>query len=168
MERFSKINQENNIEKPKIKEGVEFAFEKNPELEKIGSKEEYSKYLDTIFLDSKVKDILYHRSPEKIDVLNKAKTKKINGNRFYFSPFNTRRYGQYYMQAILDIKNLAEPYNEEFIKDVKKKHPEYTEGKSEFFYLPAHIYLNASKYGYDGVFALEGTNDDEYSIYEPE
>lgn len=168
MEKFPKMNQENKIEKPRIKEGVDFAFEQNPELEKIGSKEEYSKYLDTIFPESKVKDIVYHRGPEKIDNFDKSKTKEINGNRFYFSPLNTGRYGEHLIQAVLNIKNLANPYDDEFIENVNKEHPEYTAGKSKNFYLPAQIYVNASKYGYDGVFALEGTNDDEYSVYEPE
>ena len=33
----------------------------------IGTKEQYSSYLDTIFPDSKVKDIVYHGSYTKID-----------------------------------------------------------------------------------------------------
>ena len=39
-------------------------FEENKELSKIGSKQLYSNYLDTIFPDSKVKDIVYHRADE--------------------------------------------------------------------------------------------------------
>lgn len=34
-----------------IKEGVDFVFEQNPELSKIGSRQQYSEYLDTIFPD---------------------------------------------------------------------------------------------------------------------
>ena len=44
------------------KPGVEELFDSNPELASIGTPEQYSKYLDTIFPDSKVKDIVYHRS----------------------------------------------------------------------------------------------------------
>lgn len=43
-----------------IKEGVDFVFEQNPELEQIGTKEQYSNYLDTIFPESKVNNIVYH------------------------------------------------------------------------------------------------------------
>ncbi len=57
----------NNFPNPKIKteevpnkEGVDFVFNQNPELSEIGTKEQYSEYLDTIFPESKVKDILYH------------------------------------------------------------------------------------------------------------
>jgi len=159
---------ENKIEKHRIKQGVDFAFKQNPELSNIGTMEQYSEYLDTIFPESKVKDIVYHRTVEQFDVFDKSKTKQTNGYRFYFSPINTGRYGQYVMQSILNIKNLAEPYNDDFINNVNKEHPEYTKGKSEYFHLPAQIYVNANKYGYDGVYAFEGTNDDEYSVYEPE
>jgi hypothetical protein len=101
-------------------------------------------------------------------VFDKSKIKDLNAKRFCFSPINTGRYGQHVTNALLDIKNLAKPGNKDFIDDLNKKHPEYTEGKSKWFYLPAQIYKNADKYGYDGVFDFEGTNDDEYSVYEPE
>lgn len=155
-------------QEPTIKEGLDFLFEQNPELANIGTKEQYSKYLETIFPDSKIKDIVYHRSAEKFEVFDKSKIKKTNADRFYFSPINTGRYGQCVIQAVLNIKNLATPYNDDFINNVKKEHPEYIEGKSQYFHLPSQIYVNANKYGYDGVLALEGTNDDEYSVYLPE
>jgi len=151
----------------KIKEGIDFVFKQNPELEKIGSQEDYSQYLETIFPESKIRDIVYHRTSQKFEKFDKSKIKNTNGNRFYFSPINTGRYGKHVMQAILNIKNLAIPYDDDFIQNVNKKHPEYSKGKNEWFYLPAQIYVNANKYGYDGVFAFEGTNDDEYSVYNP-
>lgn len=46
----------------KVKEGVNYVFEQNPKLSEVGTKEQYSKYLDTIFPISKVKQILYHSS----------------------------------------------------------------------------------------------------------
>ena len=151
-----------------IKLGVDFLYKQHPELSNIGTPEQYSEYLDSIFPDSKVKNILYHRSPEKFDIFDKTKIKKTNNRRFYFSPFDTGRYGQHVILVVLNIRNLAKPGNDEFINDVKRKHPEYTEGKSQWFSLSAQIYANADKYGYDGVFDFEGTNDDEYSVYEPE
>ena len=56
------IQRENKIEKHYIKEGVDFAFKQTPELSNIGTMEQYSEYLDTIFPESKVKDIVYHRT----------------------------------------------------------------------------------------------------------
>ncbi len=42
-----------------LKPGVQEVFNLNPELASIGTAEQYSQYLDTIFPDSKVKDIVY-------------------------------------------------------------------------------------------------------------
>lgn len=59
MNELPKINQENKIEKPKIKEGVGFLFEQNPELVKVGTQEQYSQYLDAIFPDSIIPNMVY-------------------------------------------------------------------------------------------------------------
>ena len=62
--------------KKDYQEGVDYVFEKNPELENIGTKEQYSKYLKTIFPESKVKDIVYHGSKTKTTEFKKKKGKK--------------------------------------------------------------------------------------------
>ena len=54
-----------NQKEPEIKQGVSELFESNPELANIGTPEQYSQYLDTIFPDSKVKDIVYHGTKSK-------------------------------------------------------------------------------------------------------
>jgi hypothetical protein len=51
----------------KIKTGVDFVYQQHPELTNIGTPEQYSQYLDTIFPNSKVKDILYHGTDTKKD-----------------------------------------------------------------------------------------------------
>jgi len=43
-----------------VKEGVNDIFQENPELSKIGNQQQYSQYLNTIFPNSQVKDIVYH------------------------------------------------------------------------------------------------------------
>src|SRR5574343_1294158 len=48
------------FEKDNIKVGVDSIFKENPELLTIGTQEQYSQYLDTIFPDSKLKDIFSH------------------------------------------------------------------------------------------------------------
>lgn len=55
-----KIYNENGAE-GQIKSGVDFVFDQNPELSAIGTKEEYSLYVDTLFPESKLKDILYRQ-----------------------------------------------------------------------------------------------------------
>lgn len=70
-----------------VKEGVTELFESNSELASIGTPEQYSQYLDTIFPDSKVKDIVYHFSNVKIDKPNKEKfslSANINRRRGFF------------------------------------------------------------------------------------
>ena len=56
-------------------------FNAIPKLATIGTQEQYSKYLDTIFPDSQYKDIVYHgtASPEKIEKFRAQK------DRIYFS-----------------------------------------------------------------------------------
>lgn len=46
-------------------EDIDFVFEQNPELEKIGTKKDYSEYLKTIFPESKIKGIFYHGTISK-------------------------------------------------------------------------------------------------------
>jgi hypothetical protein len=61
-----------------IKPGVQDVFDSNPELANIGTQSQYSQYLDTIFPDSKVKDIVYHGSPIK-------NITKFNKGNIYFT-----------------------------------------------------------------------------------
>lgn len=62
-----------------VKPGVEELFEENKELAAIGTPIQYSSYLDTIFPDSKVKDIVYHRTFEKFvgDKFNKPSEQSL-------------------------------------------------------------------------------------------
>ena len=53
------------------------------ELTNIGTKEQYSTYLDSIFPESKIKDIVYHGSKEKFDEVDINKSKYKKG--FYFA-----------------------------------------------------------------------------------
>ncbi len=60
MENLKSTVLNNATEKPSVKEGVDFVFEQNPEISRVGTEEQYSQYLETIFPESKVKDIVYH------------------------------------------------------------------------------------------------------------
>lgn len=62
------------------KNGVNFVFEQHAELSSVGTKEEYSNYLNTIFPDSKIKGIFYHGGDEK----NKEFKKREGGIFFTF------------------------------------------------------------------------------------
>lgn len=101
-------------EKPSIKEGVDFVFEQNPELASIGTKEEYSEYLESIFPESKIKDILFHQTDSdwfKDEDFKKEKMGKTDygyyGKGFYFSSIKDHvgGYGEKTFSVILNIKN---------------------------------------------------------------
>jgi len=50
-----------------IKSGIDFTYKQHPKLVNIGTKEQYSHYLNTIFPDSKVREILYHGTDTYFD-----------------------------------------------------------------------------------------------------
>jgi transcriptional regulator with XRE-family HTH domain len=63
------------------KPGVEEVFNSVPELASIGTPEQYSQYLDTIFPNSEVKDVVYHGTGES----TKIESFKARDGRIYFS-----------------------------------------------------------------------------------
>lgn len=94
---------------PIIKPGVTELFESNPQLASIGTATEYSAYLDTIFPDSKVKDIAYHGSKS---TLFNTKYIKDKFGKFIFSTkdkeyadtYSKRSNGRTF-QVVNNIKN---------------------------------------------------------------
>ena len=60
------------VEGATAKAGVKELLNSNPELAAIGTAEQYSAYLDSIFPDSKVKDIVYHHSSKKLEAFDKS------------------------------------------------------------------------------------------------
>jgi hypothetical protein len=50
-----------------VKPGVEELFDSNPELASVGTPQQYSQYLDSIFPDSQIKDIVYHGTKQKFE-----------------------------------------------------------------------------------------------------
>jgi len=99
--------------KKEYKEGVDFVFEQNPELAKIGTEKDYSDYIKTIFPESKVKDIVYHGSNNKeIENFKVGERDHFRfGSGIYFSKnykaaksYADSKNGKTYF-AILNIKN---------------------------------------------------------------
>jgi len=120
--------------KPKpIKEGVAEVFEQYPELVLIGTAQEYSDYLDTIFPDSKVKDIVYHTTDNEFENFDKSKFKsnKNTGNTeidgFYFTDNKEPEtfYGKNLKTAIINIQN---PVIENYVFDIKKTYTKTIDG----------------------------------------
>lgn len=100
-----------------IKPGVEELFESNPELTNIGTAEQYSQYLDTIFPDSKVKDIVYHDGGHgkikeegfRKDLIG-ISDGGVLGNGFYFYFDRTKKYAEqrsHTESVLLNVKNVS-------------------------------------------------------------
>jgi hypothetical protein len=77
----NELSKVSTVQDTRVKEGVDSVFESNPELASIGTQEQYSQYLDTIFPDSKVKDIVYHGTlpQNKFEKFDKQKGTNLSG-----------------------------------------------------------------------------------------
>lgn len=101
-----------------IKSGVDYVYNQYPELSNIGTREQYSKYIDTIFPNSRIKNIVYHSSPNKFEKFRE----NMFGIYFSYSPIlNT--YGDKIYSVVLNVKNILnipdsvearETYNREY------------------------------------------------------
>jgi hypothetical protein len=104
-----------------IRQAVHFVFEQNPELSAVGTAEQYMKYLNTIFPDSKVKDIVWHGTPnEKFEYYDSSKIGELDGGffgrGFYFS--KRKELAEHYQKRpggsggnlSANIINLKNPY----------------------------------------------------------
>lgn len=89
-------------EKRESNKNVDFIFKQNKELSSIGTKEDYKQYLETVFPDSKVSDVVYHGTKRDFDVFDERqigtesdKNKEIGdfGEGFYFTEVLTRAQG---------------------------------------------------------------------------
>lgn len=78
----SQVNKENHVAA-----GVDFVFEQNPELTSVGTPEQYSEYLETIFPESKIKDVVYHQTSSKEFDVADWKLSRLGGA--YFSFYNS-------------------------------------------------------------------------------
>jgi hypothetical protein len=107
-------------ETKKLKSGVQEVFDSNPELANIGTLEQYSAYLDTVFPNSKFKNIFYHGLPfieNKEDYFrDNTETEELFGNEanirlwnfFFLSRDRARDYGDEQYAVIL---NFSADYN---------------------------------------------------------
>jgi hypothetical protein len=148
-------------ESPTIKEGVNFVFESNPELANIGTKQEYDSYLDTIFPDSKVKDIVY-RGDNTTDY-NKEKT-GVFGKGIYFS--QSKILAKFYADKIKGqinaaILNTINPNTEYYF------HPDFKE-KTGYKSVYKGIQLDKNEDSIVGLRTDSLGEIKEYVVFEPE
>jgi hypothetical protein len=94
------------------KPGVEELFDSNPELASIGTEEQYSQYLDTIFPDSKVKDIVYRGGEKKDTSLFEYFTNNY-AEAYMYSKANVTKGGKITERNPISVikNNIAKTYN---------------------------------------------------------
>ncbi len=159
-----------------VKGGVSDLFESNPELSNIGTQEQYSQYLNSIFPESQVQDIVYHLSNAEFEKFDK---KFISTNTrdfdswlgFFFTTDKTKfkellksrnlEWKQEY-PAILNIKKIA---NEPGILSTKFKDVQGLTEKSEAYRnYKKSLLANAN----DGIISPSITGADNITVFEPE
>ena len=98
---------------------IKDVYTSNTELSKIGTQKDYSNYVQSIFPDSKVKNVVYHSSNIDFDVFDKNKISSRKegapkggdvgafGRGIYFTPNSdySKSYGKNLKSVVLDIKN---------------------------------------------------------------
>lgn len=122
------------------KEGVDFVFEQSPALKEIGTPEQYSAYLDTIFPNSKVKDIVYHgtrsqfekfekREKEKYSIENETQTNSLLNGIFFTdrqTALDNYTDGNKYIKST--IVNIQNPFISNDRRDVSNKNVKNKDG----------------------------------------
>jgi len=91
-----------------VKPGVQELFSTNPELASVGTPEQYSAYLDSIFPESKVKDIVYHGS--KSPKIDKFKNSEYGYEGISFTYNKNRAKGYAEVASLGTIKKDGTPW----------------------------------------------------------
>jgi hypothetical protein len=171
-----------------IKPGVAELFESNPELVNIGTQEQYSQYLDTIFPDSKVKDIVYHRTNNVFDKFDKSKFKEATyqaefGEGFYFSSGKENTiFGKNLISVIVNLKNplsfnsakdFGDKITSNYIQDLSKNKDGIISGY-EFLDLEekgiseSSVKVGENEYLINGIYIVPADQYNQYVVFEPE
>ena len=99
-------------QEPEVKPGVSKLFDSNPELSNLGTVQQYSQYLDGVFPDSKVKDIVY-RGREKKDTRLFEYFTNNYAEAYMYSKANVTKGGKITERNPISVikNNIAKTYN---------------------------------------------------------
>lgn len=114
---YRRINEGKYADYGQNKEGLDFAYYSNPELATIGSKEQYSEYLKTIFPNSKTPNIYYHGGKRGIETFKAPKDYDFQKNKGVNS--GTKDYGIYFTGD----KSIAKYYSKGYSKSNRQIYP---------------------------------------------
>ena len=129
-----------------FKDGVDSLFKEYPELADIGTPEQYSQYLDTIFPNSKVKDIVYHASPNKFTKFKDPSSTGLSHIWFAEKPLSSQ-FGSNTYYVRVNLQNPLIQANPDYDKELKSfeapTNPEWVNNYHKTGELP--------KFKYDGT-----------------
>lgn len=129
-----------------IKSGVDLVYKEHPELSDIGTQEQYSQYIDTIFPNSKIKDIVYHASPNKFTQFNDPSSSGLSHIWFSEKPL-TGQFGGYIYSVLIDITNPLSEWDPNYNQEIKSyESPINPEWRNNY-----HITGELPKFKYDGT-----------------
>jgi hypothetical protein len=134
-------------------------FEQNLELAQVGTKEQYSEYLNTIFTESKIKGIVYHQTPRDFDEFDISKSKT---DGIYFSPYNRPSINLHNIHKgrLKDYTKAAVVYiNNPFIIS-RKQNKNMEIGVTDLKWLSKRVDLSK----YDGIMGYSNTLYDKGDI----
>ena len=159
-------SQDKSFEPKEIKSGVKELFNSNSELSSIGTPQQYSQYLNTIFPDSQVKDIVYHGSPNKFDNFKKGLEGNYVKNRvlntFFFSEDKDRasKYGGDNTILYSVLLNSKNPYVQVF-----ENPPVGFDNVTD--QLIEKDFEELKNKNYDSWIGKDTLNDQDYVVFEP-
>lgn len=149
-----------------VKSGVTEVFSSNPELSNIGNQQQYSQYLDTIFPNSKVKDIVYHFgnvSTNNFDKNFAEVDSAINKKGFQFAT-SIRTLLQYGIKGINDYLEKGD-FNIKKMIDDKKLQSAILNTDNPFIDKNLGGRLENTN---DAYARLDYNNNGKYIVFEPE
>ncbi len=173
MEKIPKNTPEKQEEKPSIKEGVDFVFEQNPELATIGSREEYSEYLQSIFPETKFGSIIFHNTSETFENFDRQFISKGNvsfGEGFYFTDKIDNHKGfrgsDKTISAVVNLQRIFIDSNEDKKQRELPKNNPYVNSHDRLIDVQEqhNIFLEEN---FDGVIATYN-NKNEIVVFHPE
>lgn len=102
-----------------IKLDIDFVYNQYPELADIGTQEQYSQYLKTIFPNTKTKGVFYHASPNKFTTFNKPSS-GLSHIWFSGEPITGGQYGSNIYTVLLNIQNPLSEYESNYSDEIRK------------------------------------------------
>ncbi|MES3005986.1 MAG: hypothetical protein V4664_03510 [Patescibacteria group bacterium] len=153
--------------RPALKEGVDHVFNQNPELAAIGTKEQYAAYLESIFPESKIRDIVYHGTALKEKIGSFDFSKSNFAKAVFFTDnldfakqfaFDDVRNGSV-QEQLLNAKNPFDFTNPEHIEEIREI---ITQLVSEGYKSPTMDFNNSSPSIFNGNELIQNPSQSDF------